>query len=297
MLLVVLFFLNNIIVLVNGYQELVGSQSDKKKKNSADFESVSGAYQITLWILLGCLAKICFHLSHKFTKNFPESCLLIILGLVVGGFLKLSKSDSKAFVLDSHTFFIFLLPAIILEAGYFMPNRPFFNNIRTILLLAIANTLFNTLMIGLTLNLFAMIDLFSSKFEVIDLFIFASLISAVDPVAVLATFVEIHVNDMLYIVVFGESLLNDAVSVVLYRMFDNFSDTGTLTWNAAIDGVLNFFIVSICGFLIGILFGFIACFTTKFTENTPILEPLIIISYSYLAYLTAEMFHFSGIIA
>lgn len=58
-----------------------------------------------------------------------------------------------------------------------------------------------------------LINLFGKQIPVLDIFLFSSLIAAVDPVAVLAVFEEIHVNEILYIVVFGESLLNDAVTV------------------------------------------------------------------------------------
>ena len=59
--------------------------------------------------------------------------------------------------------------------------------------------------------------LYGFDLPLLDTFLFSALISAVDPVAVLAVFEEIHVNEVLYIVVFGESLLNDAVTVVSRR--------------------------------------------------------------------------------
>lgn len=82
-------------------------------------------------------------------------------------------------------------------------------------------------------------------------------------------------------------------------MFDSFAEMGQSNIQVVdlVLGGTSFFIVAFGGVLIGIIFGIIACFTTKFTEHTPVLEPLIILTYSYLSYLTAEMFSTSGILA
>lgn len=90
-----------------------------------DFAHVADAFSITTWILLGSLAKMAFHSSSdKLTEKIPESCLLVILGLIVGVLFHATKKvDDEAYLLNANTFFIYLLPPIILEAGYFMPNR------------------------------------------------------------------------------------------------------------------------------------------------------------------------------
>lgn len=73
--------------------------------------------------------------------------------------------------------------------------------------------------LGVSLWLLGKSGIFGCETPILDMFLFSALISAVDPVAVLAVFEEIHVNEILYIVVFGESLLNDAVTVVSITLF------------------------------------------------------------------------------
>ena len=68
--------------------------------------------------------------------------------------------------------------------------------------------------IGLSLWAVSNLGWISRKISILHCLMFSALISAVDPVAVLAVFEDVHVNEMLYIIVFGESLLNDGVTVV-----------------------------------------------------------------------------------
>lgn len=123
--------------------------------------------------------------------------------------------DEEAPVLDSKFFFLYLLPPIILDAGYFLPIRAFTENLGTILMFAVVGTLWNAFFVGGMMYGICQIEAAGlGSVDLLSCLLFGSIISAVDPVAVLAVFEEIHINELLHILVFGESLLNDAVTVV-----------------------------------------------------------------------------------
>lgn len=163
----------------------------------------------------------------------PESCLLIMVGLLLGGII-FGVDEKSPPAMKTDVFFLYLLPPIVLDAGYFMPTRPFFENIGTIFWYAVVGTLWNSIGIGVSLYGICQIEAFGlSDITLLQNLLFGSLISAVDPVAVLAVFENIHVNEQLYILVFGESLLNDAVTVVSNRFMLCLPNTTSLPRSAS----------------------------------------------------------------
>ncbi|KPM07052.1 sodium/hydrogen exchanger 3-like protein, partial [Sarcoptes scabiei] len=245
-----------------------------------------------------------FHVTPKLSSLCPESVVLMILGVVIGLIMYfVGIPEERLQPLTPNLFFLYMLPPIVMDAGYHMPNRLFFDNLVSILLYAVIGTIWNAMAIGLSLYACSKLGVFGEEMPFLDIMLFSSTVSAVDPVAVLAVFEEIHVNEVLYILVFGESLLNDGVTVVLYHMFEGYAE---MAYHYGIDsiqtidyvaGFASFFVVAIGGTAMGVFWGFLAAFVSRFTHHVKIIEPIFVFVMAYLSYLSAEMFHLSGILS
>ncbi|XP_047210541.1 sodium/hydrogen exchanger 2-like isoform X2 [Girardinichthys multiradiatus] len=264
---------------------------------SLDYHHVQAPFEIVLWIMLASLAKLGFHWSGRVPAVVPESCVLIMVGLLVGGVIYGVRHSAPP-TLSADAFFLFLLPPIVLDAGYFLPGRLFFENLGTILWYAVLGTLWNILGIGLSLYGVCLLAPSSlGDISLLHCLLFGSLIAAVDPVAVLSVFQEMHVNEQLHILVFGESLLNDAVTVVLYKLFESFLRLSSVTGLDVLVGGCRVVVVGLGGLFVGLFFGLVTALTSRFTSRAQVIAPLFVFLYSYLSYLTSEMLHFSGIVA
>ncbi|XP_014790242.2 sodium/hydrogen exchanger 1 isoform X1 [Octopus bimaculoides] len=263
------------------------------------FEEVESPFIVCCVVLIAALSKLGFHYSNFLSSIVPESCMLILVGTIVGAIIHFTNIASELpRFFTPHQFFIYLLPPIILEASYSLNDKVFYENLGSVLIFAVVATILNFLFIGLTLYGLAVIGAMGEiTIQFIPILVFSSLIVAVDPVAVLAVFQEMGVNSVLYFLVFGESLLNDGVTVVLYNVMQTYNEMEVIHGEQVALGVAKFFVVCIGGFSMGTLVGCICAVITKFTSSVKVLEPLTIFSLAFLSYLLAEMFAFSGIIS
>ncbi|KAM3834196.1 sodium/hydrogen exchanger 9 [Vipera latastei] len=208
---------------------------------------------------------------------------------------------------DPSIFFNVLLPPIIFHAGYSLKKRHFFRNLGSILAYAFLGTAVSCIVIGLIMYGFvkALVhvnQLNSGDFHFTDCLLFGSFMSATDPVTVLAIFHELHVDTDLYTLLFGESVLNDAVAIVLTHSISIYSpkeNPNTFDAAAFFQSVGNFLGIFAGSFSMGSAYAIVTAHLTKFTKlcEFPMLETGLFFLLSWSAFLSAEAAGLTGIVA
>ncbi|NXC27105.1 SL9A9 protein, partial [Campylorhamphus procurvoides] len=213
---------------------------------------------------------------------------------------------------DPSIFFNILLPPIIFHAGYSLKKRHFFRNLGSILTYAFLGTAISCIVIGLIMYGFvkAMVHIGQLKqweFHFTDCLFFGSLMSATDPVTVLAIFHKLHVDTDLYTLLFGESVLNDAVAIVLTHSISIYSpkeNPNAFDAAAFFQSVGNFLGIFAGSFAMGSSYAVVTALIsfmhlTKFTKlcEFPMLETGLFFLLSWSAFLSAEAAGLTGIVA
>lgn len=273
------------------------------EKGAAEKEhSSSLAIAFLLFTLILCIFLIHAMLQIKF-HYLPESLAIVFLGAVLGLLMTvLPEPGAKRVEAFSPTmFFLVLLPPIIFESGYNLHKGNFFQNIGSIMVFAILGTAVSALVVGGGIYLLGMADVVY-PLTFVQSFAFGSLISAVDPVATLAIFQALDVDPVLNMLVFGESILNDAVAIVLTTTIiesgDEVVQDVSLSYQVT-SGIFRFFVMFFGSAGIGTLVAMLSSLVLKYIDlyTNPSLEFGLMMCFVYVPYALAEGLHLSGIMA
>ncbi|XP_055296779.1 sodium/hydrogen exchanger 6 isoform X4 [Sitodiplosis mosellana] len=210
--------------------------------------------------------------------------------------------DLKA-IFDPEIFFNIILPPIIFYAGYSLKRKYFFRNLGAILTFAIIGTAISALLIGSLMYVAIQFLPGNLNFTFLDTLYFGALISPTDPLTILAIFSALHVDVNLYALVFGESVLNDAVAIVMsssIQKYDkHYSSSGGFEAGAFFHSVGDFCRIFSLSLLIGAVMGCATALMTKFTRirDFPLLESALFVLMSYSTFLIAEVSELTGIVS
>ncbi|KAK2584957.1 hypothetical protein KPH14_002546 [Odynerus spinipes] len=215
-----------------------------------------------------------------------------------------NEIDLKA-TFDPEIFFNIILPPIIFHAGYSLKRKYFFRNLGAILMYALLGTSISAFVVGaLMYGFIQLIPHLSTSFTFLDSLYFGALISPTDPLTIISIFNDLHVDVNLYALVFGESVLNDAVAIVLSGSIQNYAERyqsgsggfETVAFFQAFGDFVGIFSLSL---FIGATMGCITALLTKFTRvrDFPLLESALFVLMSYSTFLIAEASDLTGVVA
>lgn len=273
------------------------------EKGSAEAEHNSSmAIFFVLCVLALGILLIHFMLLTNF-QYLPESVVIVFLGGLIGLIINLISDQKignwrKEEAFSPTAFFLVLLPPIIFESGYNLHKGNFFQNIGSILVFAIAGTTVSALIIGAGIYLLGLADV-AYRLSFVESFAFGSLISAVDPVATVAIFHALDVDPVLNMLVFGESILNDAIAIVLTTSVLESNNPDMSPSEAVVSAFSRFCLMFFASAGIGVVFALISALLLKHVDlrKNPSLEFGMMLVFTYAPYALAEGIHLSGIMA
>ena len=201
-------------------------------------------------------------------------------------------------IFDFQIFFNLLLPPIILNSGYELHQANFFRNIGTILTFAFAGTFLSAVVIGLLLYLYTSLPIEPISMSFVDAISVGATLSATDPVTILAIFNSYKVDPKLYTIIFGESILNDAIAIVIFETAQKYKSEEAAKYGflAFMKGVGEFLVVFSVSLAIGVLIGIATAIILKFTyiRRYPHIESCLIVLIAYSSYFFSQGCGMSG---
>eukprot|EP01116_Phalansterium_solitarium_P009043 TRINITY_DN23046_c0_g1_i1.p1 TRINITY_DN23046_c0_g1~~TRINITY_DN23046_c0_g1_i1.p1 ORF type:complete len:601 (-),score=105.89 TRINITY_DN23046_c0_g1_i1:181-1926(-) len=243
----------------------------------------------------------------KYCAMFNEAGTTLIIGMIVGlfnwGVGAVSGHQLVEIVPETYAevFSLILLPPIIFGAGFTLKSKHFMNNLGAILLYAVLGTVLVAVVIASGMWLMLQTGWITglSKEDPVEAMLYGAALSATDTVAIVAVFQELNIDPLVYTLVFGESVLNDAVAIVLFRTFRDY--IGKPIFNpSAFFGIIALFTWTFFGScLAGALIAAISAAILKKLHHyfAAPHETIWMIVFAFASYLIAELAGLSGILS
>jgi Na+/H+ antiporter len=235
---------------------------------------------LELVLLLMICAVALSWLARHFKFPYP-------IALVVGGALLGMIPRLPQFPFDPQLILVIVLPPILYQAALLTSWSDFKAHIRSISLLAIGLVIVTTLAVGLTLKLMVPSVPWAAAF------VLGAIISPPDAVAATTILSRLNIPRHLVTILEGESLVNDASGLVIYKLAIAAVLTGAFSMG---DATTQFALVSAGGVLIGIVVGFVFVEVHK-RLGDPFIEVITALAIPYIGYIAAESVHVSGVLA
>lgn len=220
--------------------------------------------------------------------RLPYTVALVLAGLALGTAHALEPPH-----LTKELLYAVFLPGLLFEAAFALEFKKFWANKTAVSALAVPGLL---LAIGLTAVLLVPVVNglhFVDDFPLIEGLVFAAVIAATDPIAVVGLFKALGAPKRLAVLVEGESLLNDGTAVVVFTIIVGVAAGQAFSLPVAI---VDFVRVVGMGVFVGVAFGYGASLVIQKVDD-PMIEITLTTIAAYGSFVAAEHFHFSGVIA